>query len=135
MGTVTTRGTRVRSWKNAVRRRDLAWIALFAALAWGGPASGPVELSLLGCLGALQLVEQRIPALATPRGNLVSIAIKLLLTYLLIGYTGGLNSSYYPLLILPVVSAATTLGAAGSIVFTALACAAYLSFLLLLDWT
>ena len=47
MGTVTTRGTRVRSWKNAVRRRDLAWIALFAALAWGGPASGPVELNLI----------------------------------------------------------------------------------------
>jgi signal transduction histidine kinase len=34
-----------------------------------------------------------------------------------------------------VISAATTLGAAGTVVFTVLACASYLSFLLYLDWS
>jgi signal transduction histidine kinase len=45
------------------------------------------------------------------------------------------NSSYYWSLLIPVVSAATTLGAAGTALFTVLACATYLSFLLSIDWT
>ena len=46
-----------------------------------------------------------------------------------------MNSSYYPILLLPVVSAATSLGMLGTAVFTVLACASYASFLLFVDWT
>jgi signal transduction histidine kinase len=61
--------------------------------------------------------------------------LKLALGYLLIGYTGAIASNYWLVLLLPVVSAATTLGLLGTLVFTMLAGGAYLSFLLYLDWT
>ncbi|HBY60430.1 MAG TPA: hypothetical protein DEH78_11445 [Solibacterales bacterium] len=85
---------------------------------------------MLTALALLQVLEPRIPYFNTPRGNLVSIAVKLLLGYLLIGVTGTIFSSYYAILLLPVVSAGTTLGPLGTLVFTLLACAGYLSFLL-----
>jgi signal transduction histidine kinase len=43
--------------------------------------------------------------------------------------TGGILSSYYPILLLPVVSAATTLGPGGTALVTVLGAAAYLVFL------
>jgi signal transduction histidine kinase len=49
--------------------------------------------------------------------------------------TGQVNSSYYPILLLPVVSAATSLGMLATAILTALACASYASFLLFVDWT
>jgi signal transduction histidine kinase len=132
---VTRGSTDANSGRSFVWLRDLAWVVLFGALIWGGPVRGFVEVPLLASLGILQLLEYRGAWFTTVRGNLVALSFKVLLTYVLIGYTGGLNSSYYPLLILPVVSAATTLGAAGTLAFTAAASAAYLSFLLLLDWS
>jgi signal transduction histidine kinase len=54
---------------------------------------------------------------------------------LLIGYTGGLNSDYYLVLLLPLVSAATFLGVLGTLLFTFLACGSYVSFLLFVDWS
>ena len=61
--------------------------------------------------------------------------IKLALCYLLIGWTGGISSTYYITLLLPVVSAATTLNLTGTSLITVLAIFAYLSFLLILDWS
>ena len=55
------------------------------------------------------------------------------MSYILIGYTGALNSSYYLILLLPLVSAATTLGTAGSAMFTLICCGAYFSFILYID--
>jgi signal transduction histidine kinase len=68
-------------------------------------------------------------------GVVVSILIKLAVCYLLIGFTGGISSTYYVTLLLPVVSAATTLNPTGTALITGLAVAAYMSFLLLLDWS
>ncbi len=85
---------------------------------------------MLSALALLQVLEPRINSLNTPRGSVVSITLKLMLGYLLIGVTGGITSSYYVILLLPVVSAATTLGPVGTLAFTMLACAGYLSFLL-----
>jgi signal transduction histidine kinase len=64
----------------------------------------------------------------------VSIALKLVLGYMLIGYTGGITSSHYLILLLPVVSAATTMGWFGTSIFTLLSIGAYYSFLMFLDW-
>jgi signal transduction histidine kinase len=55
------------------------------------------------------------------------------LGYLIIYHSGGITSSYYWILLIPVVSAATTLGVGGTLLFTVLACATYLSSLLSLD--
>ena len=132
---MTTRTEAAPVWKKVVWPSDIIWIVLFAGMAWGGPVISGAERPLLACLAALQIAEQRVLALRTPKGSLIAISVKLLITYVLIGYSDGISSSYYPLLILPVVSAATTLGAVGTVAFTLLSCAAYLSFLLFLDWS
>jgi two-component system sensor histidine kinase HydH len=115
--------------------QDLVLIVLFAALALGGPERGPLTYSLLSLLAALQIAERRVPFLLSRRGSVLANLSKLALGYLLMGFTGGVNSSYHLILLIPVISAATTLGAGGTVLFTVLACASYLSFLLFLDWT
>jgi len=125
-----------------IRLQDLALLALFAALAAAGPASGAATLVVIFALAVLQIAEPRVPLLLTTRGSILSNLLKLCLGYVLMGLTGearmgfagGMTSSYYLILLVPVISAATTLGEAGTVLFTVLACAAHLSFLLFLDW-
>jgi two-component system, NtrC family, sensor histidine kinase HydH len=107
----------------------LAWLLLFSALAWVSPTHGTAEIEMLAALAIVQVAAPRIRALNTPHGNLAIISLKLVVGFLLIGVTGGIASSYYLILLLPVLSAATTLGAAGATVFTLLACFAYLAFI------
>ena len=117
------------------RAQDAVWLLLFAALAW---FSHPHDVSISGlaaALAAAQIAEPKLAYLGTTRGKILWIILKLLLGYLLIGYTGGLASSYYLILLLPVVSAATSLGVVATLLFTLLACGAYLSFLLFIDWS
>lgn len=111
------------------------WLLLFSALAALSPHHFRGELVFLSLMAVLQVLEPKLPFLSTPRGNIASIFLKLFLSYLLIGYTGGITSSYYLILLLPVVSAATTLGARGTVFFTLLACGVYLSQLAFVDWT
>ena len=89
-----------------------------------------MEIPILLALAALQVLEPKVEYFSTPKGNIVSILLKLVISYVLIGHTGGLTSSYYLILLLPLVSAATTLGQVGSALFTAVCCGAYVSFLL-----
>lgn len=109
--------------------QDAVWLLLFSALAWVSPTRGTAEIEVLSALAILQVAAPRIGAFRSRRGNLVLISLKLLLGFLLIGVTGGIASSYYLILLLPVVSAATALGPAGAATFTALACLAYLAFI------
>jgi two-component system, NtrC family, sensor histidine kinase HydH len=121
-------------WRRYVGPHDLVWLALFASLAWLSRGRNPAEMLLLVSLGLFQLAEPRIAVLRSETGRVVAIAIKLALVYVLMGFTGGIESTYYLLLLLPVVSAATTLGPLATLLFTAAAWACYLSFLLLIDW-
>lgn len=107
---------------------------LFTALAFFGPERTPEAVLVLCCLAIFQIVESKIPALGTDRGNVVAVLIKLALGYLLILYTSGIASSYYFILLLPIISAATTMDLLGAALVIALSSLAYLSFLLLLDW-
>jgi len=65
-------------------------------------------------------------------GPIRSVVLKLALCYPLIGYSYGISSSFYLVLFLPVISAATSLGLLGTILSTLAACAMYLSFLFFL---
>lgn len=121
----------VRGW---VRAQDVVWLLLFSALALVSWRPVPEEIATLLLLALLQIVEPRIPWLTTGRGTLVSILLKLALCWALIGWTGGITTSYWVILLLPVLSAATSLSLAGAMGITALACAAYLSFTLFVDW-
>ncbi len=90
---------------------------------------------MLAALGAVQVLETKIPALASTRGRLLGLVIKFALCYLLIGYTGGIiGSPYWPLLLLPVVSAATALGVFGTLAAALVAGLAYSSLLSFLDF-
>ena len=115
-------------WRWIPRTEDLVWLLMFSALAWVSPTRGTEEIELLAALFVLQVAATRVDALQSSKGNLAIIALKLLIGFLLIGVTGGIASSYYLILLLPVVSAATTLGPLGSTLATGLACAAYLAF-------
>ena len=123
-------------WLRLVRPQDFVWLVLFSVMAALSPERNAQNAFILFALAVFQLVEWRIPFLLTPRGNIIAILIKLALGYLLIGYTGGVTSSYYLILLLPVMSAATTRSALGAALITLLSWAAYLSFLLpvFFDW-
>src|SRR6185369_14886700 len=112
-----------------VRPQDFVWLLLFSALAYAS-ADRAQGIPFLLVLAALQVLEPKIDYFSTPKGNIVSILLKLAISYVLIGVTGGLTSSYYLILLLPLVSAATTLGVVGSALFTLVCCGAYVSFLL-----
>jgi len=118
-----------------IRLQDLVLLVLFGALAALGPSREPGTIVVLAALGILQIVEPKVSFLLSARGSILSNLLKLVLGYIVIWRTDGVNSSYYWSLLIPVVSAATTLGVAGTALFTVLACATYLSFLLAIDWT
>jgi len=117
-----------------VRPQDLAWLLLFAAMAAVSPTRSDAELQVLSALAVLQVLEPRIPSLNTRRGHVYSIILKLALGYLLIGVSGALDSSYYLIMMVPVVSAATSFGALGTAAVTLAACVSYMSFLLFPDF-
>jgi signal transduction histidine kinase len=112
-----------------VRGQDFVWLLLFGGLVLASPERSVYEWELFGALAVFQVAEPRIPYLTTRRGNIVAISLKLVLGFLLIGFTGGATSYYHLILLLPVVSAATSLGLVGTMVFTFLACGSYLLFI------
>jgi two-component system sensor histidine kinase HydH len=113
-------------WRRYVRPQDFVWLILFSALAMLSPEPGPKAPVLLIAMGIVQVLEPRI-------GPRAGIVIQLALSYGLIS-GGGVNSSFYPILVLPVISAATNFGIRGTTLVTLAACAIYLSFLATIDW-
>ena len=113
------------AWRRYVRPQDFVWLLFFSALAIFSPERHPVTLAALGALGVVQVLEPRL-------GAIPSVVLKLALCYPLIGYGGGVSSSFYLVLFLPVISAATSFGLIGTTVSSLAACALYLSFLFFL---
>ena len=118
-----------------IRPQDVVWLLLFSALAAVSTSPTRPEIFLVLSLGFFQVLEPRITYFSTQTGTLLSLFIKLLLCYLLIGFTGGISSTYYLILMLPVVAAATTQGVRGTGVVVIIAVAEYLSFLAFVDWS
>jgi signal transduction histidine kinase len=124
----------VARWWHSIRVHDLVWLAMFVIVAAAGPERDAHFIFFLFLVAGLQVAEPRVPALATRRGSVLANLLKLGLGYLIIFHSSGITSSYYWILLIPVVSAAATLGVGGTVLFTVLACATYLSFLLRVDW-
>lgn len=102
-------------------------MVLFGVLAALGPDQNPYMVTFLCALGLFQILEPKLP-LSSLRGTILAYTIKLVLCYLLIGQTDGIVSRYYFVLVLPAISAATKIGMFGTIVTSAIAFGAYLSF-------
>ncbi len=113
------------AWRRYVRPQDFVWLLFFTALAVFSPERHPGALAALGALGVVQVLEPRL-------GAVPSVVLKLVLCYPLIGYGGGVSSSFYLVLFLPVISAATSFGLLGTGLCSLAACGLYLSFLLFL---
>ncbi|MBV8865685.1 MAG: hypothetical protein JO210_09860, partial [Acidobacteriaceae bacterium] len=110
--------------------QDFAWLLFVAALIETAPETNYNQRILLVLIGAFQIVEPRLKLFSSRRGQIASVILKLLLSYLLVGWTHGIGSNYYSIFLIPVVSAATLFELPGVILVTAIAVAGYFSFLL-----
>ena len=117
-------------WLRHIRPHDLVWVAVFAALVPSARFGDVWEIVPLVSLGVAQILEPRIPAVPSTRSRVFWIVLKLVLGFLLIAWSGSINTPFWIVLALPVVSAATWFGLSGTMLFTAAASAAYLFFLL-----
>jgi two-component system, NtrC family, sensor histidine kinase HydH len=119
------------------RPQDFAWLLFVAVLIAFTPETNYDASILLSLIGAFQIIESRMKVFSSRKGQIASVTLKLLFSYLLVGYTHTIFSPYYTIFLLPVVSAATTFELGGVLLVTALACLGYFSFLLpiFIDWS
>ena len=110
---------------------DLLWVLFLGGLAALPPVQEFHKQFILLAIGILQLFEGRIIARLPGRGRGYVVLLKLLLSTLLLSHTGdvGINSSYYPIFYLPVVTAAVYFSPWGTLFWTTIASAAYCSYL------
>ena len=116
--------------KRWFRIQDLAWIIFVVILIATGPETNYQNLILLPLIGAFQIIEPRLKIFASQRGQVVSVALKMIFSYLLVGWSHSIDSYYSSIFLIPVVSAATTLELGAVILVTLIAILAYFSFLL-----
>jgi two-component system sensor histidine kinase HydH len=117
--------------RSAISWIDFLWLAFLVGLAVLPPIEEVHKQLTLLAIGVFQLLEGSLIAWLPKRGPIYSVVIKILLATLLLEHSGdiGINSSYYPVFYLPVVTAAIYFGPVGSLLWTALASLAYCSFL------
>jgi signal transduction histidine kinase len=116
-------------------RLDAAWLTIWllflAGLAVLPPLLEPHKQLILLAIGIVQLLETKLISHFPKRGVSYVILLKILLATLLIYHTEevAINSSYYPIYYLPVVTAALYCGPLLTLLWTLLASAAYCSYL------
>jgi signal transduction histidine kinase len=116
-------------------RLDAAWLTIWllflAGLAVLPPQFEWHKQLILLAIGIVQLLDTKLVSHFSKRGVSYVILLKILLATLLIDHTGevGINSSYYPIYYLPVVTAALYCGPWLTLLWTLFASAAYCSYL------
>jgi nitrogen-specific signal transduction histidine kinase len=110
---------------------DLIWLVFLGCLAILPPVDEIHKQLILLAIFVVQLLEGWVIERLPKRGPAYSVLIKILLATLLLDHTGeiGINSSYFPIYFLPVVSAAIYFGTLGAMAWTTIASLAYLSLL------
>ena len=116
-------------------RLDAAWLAIWLAFLVG-LALLPPQLEwhkqvIILAIGIVQALETKLISHLPKRGVAYVIFLKIALATVLIDHTGevGINSSYYPIYYLPIVTAALYCGPLLTLVWTLIASAAYCSYL------
>jgi two-component system sensor histidine kinase HydH len=115
----------------AINWMDLLWLVFLAGLALLPPVRELHKQLILLAFGLIQLTEGWFLSRVPERGPAYVVLAKIGLATLLIDHTGELsiNSSYYPIYYLPVVTAAEYFGPWATLFWTGLASAAYCSYL------
>src|SRR5581483_192791 len=116
--------------KQVFQSRDVAWLLFAAALIASDTETNYNATIVLIFIGVFQTVEPRLRWFSSRRGQIVSVALKLVLSYLLVGWSHSFDSVYYLMFLIPIISAATTFNFQGVIAVTAIASGAYFSFFL-----
>src|SRR5690348_12557126 len=121
---------------------DVLWLLFLIGLALLPPIKEIHKQVILLAIGVSQVFEGRLIAWNSSRGRFYSVLIKVLLATLLLGHThttgtdleslvfAGINSDYWPIFFLPVVTAAIYYGPVGTLIWTAIASLAYSSYLI-----
>ena len=120
-----------------IRVTDMVWLfflGALAALVVTKPEHSVYEWLVLLALGAVQIAEAHLELSSDTIGAALVIALKLALCYWLVAETGGVESSYYLIFWLPIVSAASNLGLGGTLLNSLISSAVYLSFLFFVDF-
>ena len=109
---------------------DLLWLAFLAGLAVLPPRTDIIHKQLiLLAIGVFQIFEHRILEWVPERGRSYSVIVKILLGSMLLDHTDGIQSPYYLIYFVPVVTAAMYFDLLATLAWTALTCLAYWSFL------
>jgi two-component system, NtrC family, sensor histidine kinase HydH len=111
---------------------DIVWLLFIGGLAFLPPIDEIHKQLILVGIGVFQFFESRLIAWRPKRGRYYSVIIKIALATLLLDHTGelGINSSYYPIYYLPIITAAIYFGPIATLGWTALSSLAYCSFLI-----
>jgi hypothetical protein len=106
-----------------IRTVDVVWLLFLGGLAAViafEPSHTIWEWVTLFALGAVQIAEPHLGVTNNTRRTLLAIGIKMGLCFWLVWSTGGLESSYYFIFLLPIVSCASTFEISGSLIGTAI---------------
>jgi two-component system, NtrC family, sensor histidine kinase HydH len=119
------------SKRTAINWMDVLWLVFLVGLAALPPVAEIHKQLILLAFGVIQLSEGWFVSRVPKRGPIYIVLLKIALASLLIDHTGELsiNSSYWPIYFLPVVSAAEYFGPWATLCWTGLASAAYCSYL------
>jgi len=112
----------------------LLWLAFLGGLALMDPINEIHKQGILLGIGLVQILEHRLLAWIPSRGRYYSVIIKIILATMLMQHTddptGGINSPYYLIYFLPVMTAAVLFDGVGTLIWTAITSAAYCSLLI-----
>jgi two-component system sensor histidine kinase HydH len=111
---------------------DALWLLFIVGLALLPPIDEVHKQLILIAFALLQFSEGKLIARLPLEGPTISVGIKIVLATLLLDHTGemGINSPYYPIYYLPVITAAIYYGPIGTLLWSSLASLAYCSFLI-----
>jgi two-component system, NtrC family, sensor histidine kinase HydH len=117
--------------RHTINWMDVLWLVFLVGLALLPPVQEPHKQLILLAFGVVQLAEGWLVARWPSRGPICVVLWKIALATLLIDHTGELsiNSSYWPIYFLPVVTAAEYFGPWATLAWTTLASIAYCSYL------
>jgi two-component system, NtrC family, sensor histidine kinase HydH len=118
--------------RSAVDWIDAVWLLFIVGLAFLPPINEVHKQLILIAFALFQFAEGKLVARLPHEGPTISVGVKIVLATLLLDHTGemGINSPYYPIYYLPVITAAIYFGPIGTLLWTSLASLAYCSFLI-----
>jgi nitrogen-specific signal transduction histidine kinase len=115
----------------AINWMDVLWLLFLVGLALLPPVREWHKQLILLAFGLVQLREGWFVSQVPRRGGAYVVLLKIALATLLIDHTGeiSINSSYWPIYFLPIMTSAEYFGSWATLAWTALASLAYCSYL------